>query len=76
MFAKSISNLTSTYLCQEFSGLEALRCAVDVAIKHLESNHAGQGSVLFAPLAASFDQYKDYKERAAVFRQVVHERGV
>ena len=27
--------------------------------------------MLLAPLGASFDQFKDYRERAAVFRRVV-----
>jgi len=33
------------------------------------------GSVLLAPLATSFDQFRDYKERSKVFREVVLELG-
>jgi UDP-N-acetylmuramoylalanine--D-glutamate ligase len=33
------------------------------------------GSVLLAPLATSFDQFKDYKERSRAFREVVFELG-
>ena len=35
----------------------------------------GGGSVLLAPLATSFDQFKDYKDRSKVFREVVREAG-
>jgi UDP-N-acetylmuramoylalanine-D-glutamate ligase len=31
--------------------------------------------VLFSPLAASFDQFRDYAERARVFREVVASLG-
>jgi len=34
-----------------------------------------QGSVLLAPLAASFDQFKDYKDRAQAFREAVFDLG-
>jgi UDP-N-acetylmuramoylalanine-D-glutamate ligase len=32
---------------------------------------ASKGTILLAPLAASFDQFKDYKDRAATFKRVV-----
>lgn len=73
MFAKQAAKLTQTTLCSEPQGLDALRCAANAGVKHLEEQHAGQGTVLLAPLAASFDQFKDYKERAYTFRQVVNE---
>ncbi|MCX8087721.1 MAG: Mur ligase family protein [Meiothermus ruber] len=54
----------------EPDGRKALREAVLEARRQL--NH---GSVLLAPLATSFDQFKDYKERSRVFREVVFELG-
>ncbi len=54
----------------EPDGRKALQCAVAESRKRLSS-----GSVLLAPLATSFDQFKDYKERSLVFRQVVFEMG-
>ena len=49
---------------------EALRKAVEEALSRLE-----QGSVLLAPLAASFDQFRDYKDRAQAFREAVFALG-
>lgn len=54
----------------EPDGRKALRIAVLEARRRLAS-----GSVLLAPLATSFDQFKDYKERSRVFREVVFELG-
>lgn len=54
----------------EPDGRKALREAVLEALQRLTT-----GSVLLAPLAASFDQFKDYKERSRVFREVVMELG-
>ena len=44
--------------------------AVEEALSRLE-----QGSVLLAPLAASFDQFRDYKDRAQAFREAVFALG-
>jgi len=54
----------------EPDGRTALRKAVLEACGRFSS-----GSVLLAPLATSFDQFKDYKERSRVFREVVFELG-
>ncbi|SDF02862.1 UDP-N-acetylmuramoylalanine--D-glutamate ligase [Thermus arciformis] len=54
----------------EKDGREALRRAVAEALKRLE-----EGSVLLAPLAASFDQFRDYKDRAQAFREAVFSLG-
>jgi UDP-N-acetylmuramoylalanine--D-glutamate ligase len=54
----------------EPDGRKALREAVLEARRRLTT-----GSVLLAPLATSFDQFKDYKERSKVFREVVMELG-
>lgn len=54
----------------EPDGRKALREAVLEARQRLTT-----GSVLLAPLATSFDQFKDYKERSKVFREVVMELG-
>jgi UDP-N-acetylmuramoylalanine--D-glutamate ligase len=41
------------------------------AYAELQGGHGGRGTVLLAPLAASFDQYRDYAHRGAVFRSAV-----
>ncbi|MFN3367861.1 MAG: Mur ligase family protein [Thermus sp.] len=51
-------------------GQEALRQAVAEALRRLE-----RGSVLLAPLAASFDQFRDYQDRAQAFRDAVYALG-
>jgi UDP-N-acetylmuramoylalanine--D-glutamate ligase len=53
-------------------GRQALRAAVRRGWAHLVRHHGGHGSVLLAPLAASFDQFHDYADRAAAFRAAVH----
>ncbi|TBH21578.1 UDP-N-acetylmuramoyl-L-alanine--D-glutamate ligase [Thermus thermamylovorans] len=54
----------------EREGRAALRRAVAEALGRLE-----RGSVLLAPLAASFDQFQDYRERAQAFREAVFSLG-
>lgn len=55
---------------REASGRLALQQAVETAEQRLSS-----GSILLAPLATSFDQFKDYKERGKVFKEVVFASG-
>ncbi len=52
----------------EAQGRKALEHGVQEALRRLD-----KGSVLLAPLATSFDQFKDYKERSQVFREVVRQ---
>ncbi len=52
-------------------GAEALAWAVRRAYAHLCEHHEGRGTVLLAPLAASFDQFRDYVERGATFAAAV-----
>ncbi|GGM92002.1 UDP-N-acetylmuramoylalanine--D-glutamate ligase [Thermus composti] len=54
----------------EKDGRKALRRAVAEALARLS-----EGSVLLAPLAASFDQFQDYKDRARAFREAVFALG-
>lgn len=70
-FAEAIQAWTHTELCTQAEGEAALYCACLLGMEHLHKHHSGKGSILLAPLAASFDQFKDYKERAEVFRRVV-----
>jgi UDP-N-acetylmuramoylalanine--D-glutamate ligase len=69
--SNAVSNWTETLVCPQRSGEAALQCAVAAATSHLQKHHRASGTVLLAPLAASFDQFKDYAHRAAVFRQTV-----
>lgn len=52
-------------------GRSTLRQALRLALSHLSGHGARSGTVLLAPLAASFDQFSDYRERARVFREEV-----
>ena len=52
-------------------GATALRHAVRTAAEALRER--GGGTVLLAPLAASFDQFRDYAERGRAFRAAVDE---
>lgn len=63
---------TDTALVPEPDGRRALQLAVRRAYDHLRERHHGQGQVLLAPLAASFDQFRDYVERAEAYRDAVH----
>ncbi|UCH24617.1 MAG: UDP-N-acetylmuramoyl-L-alanine--D-glutamate ligase [Trueperaceae bacterium] len=69
--ADAVKDWTEVFVCPQRSGEAALRCAVTAATSHLQNHHKGRGTVLLAPLAASFDQFNDYAHRAAVFRQTV-----
>ena len=75
-FAQTVSGWTQTLLCSEADGKAALRCACSLAIDFLRRHHRGSGSVLLVPLAASFDQFADYRARAAAFREAVGELEV
>ncbi len=74
-FARAFASDTDTTVCTESDGPAALRCAVDRALAYLHERHGGSGQVLLAPLAASFDQFRDYTDRARVFRDVVAATG-
>jgi UDP-N-acetylmuramoylalanine--D-glutamate ligase len=66
-----VSEWVPAHLCTERDGTAALRCAVRSALHHLSVHWPLGGTVLLAPLAASFDQFHDYRERAEAFRSVV-----
>jgi UDP-N-acetylmuramoylalanine--D-glutamate ligase len=74
-FARAFAPDIATTVCTESDGPAALRCAVDRALTYLHERHGGRGQVLLAPLAASFDQFRDYADRARVFRDVVAAAG-
>ena len=69
-FLKRVDALIPTRLCPEQEGRASLECACKAGVNHLREFHGGKGTILLAPMAASFDQYKDYKERALIFREV------
>jgi UDP-N-acetylmuramoylalanine--D-glutamate ligase len=72
MFAERIKHLTKTLVSREKNGEAALRFACEEGVRHLQK-HGNKGTILLAPLAASFDQFKDYKDRAATFKRVVND---
>jgi UDP-N-acetylmuramoylalanine--D-glutamate ligase len=68
--AQGFSDLTEVVPIPEADGQAALRRAVQEGLKRLQN-----GSILLAPLGTSFDQFKDYKHRSRVYRQVALELG-
>jgi len=74
-FARAFAADTATTVCPEADGEAALRCAVKSALAYLRDRHGGRGHVLLAPLAASFDQFRDYVDRARAFRDIVAAAG-
>ena len=68
--ARAFAGATEVRECREADGREALERAVREAVRFLRERFGG-GTVLLAPLAASFDQFRDYAHRAAVYREVV-----
>ena len=70
-FAKRLAGFTQTDCTSLKDGRSALEWACLKGLNHLKTHHQEQGTILLAPLAASFDQFKDYKDRAKIFRQVV-----
>jgi UDP-N-acetylmuramoylalanine--D-glutamate ligase len=67
-FAAQLSAWTETLVIRERSGEAALRLATALAAERLRGSG---GTVLLAPLAASFDQFSDYQARAEAFRRAV-----
>lgn len=68
--AKPFEGSTEIVEICEKDGRKALEQIVQISSQRQKS-----GSVLLAPLATSFDQFKDYKERSKVFREVVKAAG-
>jgi UDP-N-acetylmuramoylalanine--D-glutamate ligase len=67
-YAARLKHLTATLVCDDADGEAALHCACRLGYERLRDEG---GTVLLAPLAASFDQFTDYQQRAAAFRRAV-----
>jgi UDP-N-acetylmuramoylalanine--D-glutamate ligase len=65
-----------SHLCSQRDGAAAMRCAVRGALQHLGAHSPLGGTVLLAPLASSFDQFRDYRDRADSFRAAVRAEEV
>lgn len=74
-FCAGLKDVVPVLCCPEQDGRAALRRALKLAATHLHGQGAQTGTVLLAPLAASFDQFRDYTERARVFREEVRRLG-
>ena len=68
-FTQRIAPWTAVHYVETRDGEQAMLEAVTLATKTLQE---GGGTVLLAPLAASFDQFRDYRARADAFRRAVH----
>ncbi|MCH2667864.1 MAG: UDP-N-acetylmuramoyl-L-alanine--D-glutamate ligase [Deinococcales bacterium] len=67
---KEVGKWLPAFHCTERSGEAALECALKRGLRHLEQNENGEGTVLLAPMASSFDQFRDYKHRGSVFTEI------
>ncbi len=72
-YAAQLKDWTQAEVLSCVSGQDALKKACQLGIEHLTRFHEARGSILLAPLGASFDQFEDYQDRAKTFRQVVEE---
>lgn len=68
--ARALGEGVEVVVLPQADGQAALNQAVAEAMKRLQ-----RGSVLLAPLAASFDQFKDYRDRSRAFREAVFAQG-
>ena len=72
-YAAAAARYAPAEVIAEPDGPSALHAAVRRGWRELSDRHGGRGAVLLAPLAASFDQFGDYVERATAFRAAVAE---
>lgn len=70
-YAKAAAAFAPAEVAPAGDGPATLAWAVRRAYAELQGAHGGRGTVLLAPLAASFDQFRDYAHRGAVFRSAV-----
>jgi len=70
-YARAAASFARVEVAPPGDGPATLAWAVRRAYAELRDAHDGRGTVLLAPLAASFDQYRDYAHRGAVFRSAV-----
>jgi len=63
--AEAVGAWTHTLVVAEPDGRAAMRAAVGLATSSLPEG----GTILLAPLCASFDQFADYRDRSEAFRQ-------
>lgn len=69
-FTRALSRWTETSIVTGADGETTMTKAVQLGSKLLESSG---GTVLLAPLGASFDQFRDYKERAEAFSRAARQ---
>lgn len=66
-FCAAFADLAETRLIALENGEAALREACEIGLEHLR--RGGRGTVLLAPLGASFDQFRDYRARGEAFKR-------
>lgn len=69
-FANAFANDTNTVVVTGHTGEESVRAAVAAAEQYFAGRGTG-GSIVFAPLGTSFDQFTDFTERQDVFIKAV-----
>ena len=70
-YARAAAAFAPAEVAPPGDGPATLAWAVRRAYAELRDLHGGHGTVLLAPLAASFDQFRDYAHRGAEFRMAV-----
>lgn len=70
-FVAAFANEAPGHVVPDADGRAAMRAAVHAGATAVRER--GGGTVLLAPLAASFDQFLDHQARGRVFREVVRE---
>ncbi len=71
-FTAAVSHWTDTLLVTETDGESAMQTAVREGFAFLQGSRDSRGTVLLAPLGASFDQFDDYRHRGRVFESAVN----
>ncbi len=70
-FAAELDGLVDVKHLSQPDGDRALEAACNIGLDFFSDAQSVTATVLLAPMAASFDQFKDYKERARSFRNIV-----
>ena len=70
-FASELDGIVEVKHLPHLDGDKALEAACNIGLDFFSDSQAATATVLLAPMAASFDQFANYKERARSFRNIV-----
>lgn len=72
-YASELEGIVEVKHLAQPDGDRALEAACNIGLDYFSEAQVATATVLLAPMAASFDQFKDYKERARSFRHYVEQ---